>query len=98
MESTRGVHDGMRVLGPSGEFLGYVEAVGDGHFELTPGIRHPSVDYDVPRSAVREVHRGYVVLHSNLRGLTRIDDDDGSCVPPRDSADIDQETFDLPVE
>lgn len=97
MENTHTVRDGMRVLGPNGEFLGYVEAVGAGHFELTPGIRHPSLDYDVPFHAVREIQRGHVVLRWGLRHLTRIDDDDGSCVPPRDSADIDHETLNLPA-
>jgi len=81
-ESTHGIHESMRVYGPDGAFLGWVSAVGPTHFVLSPGAAHPTVDYDIPMPAVRQVARGRVFLLHGLTDFDQIMDDAGTNLPP----------------
>lgn len=82
MEETHGIRDAMRVYGPDGAFLGWVGAVGPEHFELSLGAAHPTVDYDIPITAVRDVSRWRVVLRDGLECFSPIEEDAGTNLPP----------------
>jgi hypothetical protein len=76
------VHEGMRVLGPHGEHLGYVSAVGPTHFEVSQ-LTHPGRVWDVPLAALEAVRAGDVLLQHGWEDLHPILDDDGGALPPR---------------
>lgn len=82
MEDTHGIRDAMRVYGPDGAFLGWVGAVGPTHFELALGATHPTIDYDIPMTAVRDVSRWRVVLRCGLDGFERVIEEEGTNLPP----------------
>ncbi|PTL76793.1 DUF2171 domain-containing protein [Vitiosangium sp. GDMCC 1.1324] len=95
------VHEGMVVLDADGRRVGYVRALGEEHFELEPRLLS-SEEYLVEYKDVRRVHHGelHLVPHGEVYlkrqpHLLKVEDDDGSALPPRHHEAMDAEPVNL---